>query len=154
MFSLLQQQLLESYSNLMLISSLCLNIWLFLFSNLLLQAFVNHAWVNLLDVNLLGTYLVWRRLMVLLNPRHRLFVGVWTVFFWISMPMWVAISALNCPMSVFFQLYIFSVGFVSEVMYDIVYHYEWYWYGLQNLVLIFIFLEGMVDLPTRDQECY
>ena len=40
------------------ISSFCLYIQLLLFLTLLLQVFVNYAWVDLLDINLLGTYLV------------------------------------------------------------------------------------------------
>ena len=68
---------------------------------------MNHAWVNLLHVSLLATYLFRRRFIVLLNSCHRSFIDVWTVFFWINMSMWVATSALNCPMSALFQLYIF-----------------------------------------------
>ena len=79
----------------------------FSFLTLLLQAFVNYAWVNLLDVNLIATYLVSRRFMMLLTYSRGSFIGVWTVFFWIHMFMWVATSVLNCPISALFQLYIF-----------------------------------------------
>ena len=53
----------------------------FSFLTLLLQAFVNYAWINLLDVNSIVTYLASRRFMMLLTYSRGSFIGVWTVFF-------------------------------------------------------------------------